>query len=213
MAALLVTIILSGCDDSERLIAENKQLRTELYAQENKLSELKVRLQVDIESHRTDAAVAAGCDFLIPMCPSSVAGAGREALMQGYSPGSKSLFWIIVFLKITFVGCLTGSTLGTFKYARHKNRLMAIHTEAERLRSEIATAQKRIKDATKPLTDINAAVSDAEVRLTRYEELQFEAQADLKALCEEIEQARAELTHVLAEIERTKAVKAALGAF
>lgn len=210
---LLIVLILSGCDDSERLIDENKQLRAELHARQSELSELEVRLQTDIEARRTDAAVAAGCDFLAPICPSSITAAGRDALAQGYSPGSKGLFWIIAFVKTALVGCLIGVALGTFRYALYKNRLAVIHAEAERLRNEITAAQKRIKDATKPLTHINAAVSKAEARLTRYEELQFEALADLKDLCEEVEQARAELGQVLAEIERIKAVKAALGAF
>ncbi len=194
-------------------MAENKQLKAELHARQNELSELEVRLQVDIEMHRKDAAVAAGCDFLIPICPSSVTAAGRDALAQGYSPGSKGLFWTIAFAKAALVGCLIGATLGAFRCAFYKYRLKVIHAEAERLRNEITAARKQIKDAARPLTDINAAVSEAETRLTRYEELQFEALTDLKNLCEEIEQARVELGQVLAEIERIKAVKAALGAF
>ncbi|MCA8298806.1 hypothetical protein LGN19_33975 [Burkholderia sp. AU30198] len=210
---LLVAVILSGCDDSERLIAENKQLKAELHVRQNELSQLEVRLQTDIETHRTDAAVAAGCDFLVPICPSSITAAGRDALAQGYSPGSKGLFWIIALVKAALVGCLIGATIGAFRCALYKNRLKVIHTEAERLRNEITAEKKRIKDAAKPLTEINTAVNEAEARLTRYEELQFEALADLKDLCEDIEQARVELGQVLAEIERVKAVKAALGAF
>ncbi|MGG5543674.1 hypothetical protein P4G95_02680 [Burkholderia vietnamiensis] len=212
-APLLIVLALSGCDDSERLIAENRQLRAELHARQSELSELEVRLQTDIEARRTDAAVAAGCDFLVSICPSSITAAGRDALAQGYSPGSNGLFWIIAFVKTALVGCLIGVALGTFRCVLYKNRLAVIHAEAERLRNEITAAQIRFKDATKPLTHINAAVSEAEARLTRYEELQFEALADLKDLSEEIELARAELGQVLAEIERIKAVKAALGAF
>ncbi|HDR9153426.1 TPA: hypothetical protein QDA88_005871 [Burkholderia vietnamiensis] len=213
VAPLLIVLVLSGCDDSERLIAENRQLRAELHARQSELSELEVRLQTGIEARRTDAAVAAGCDFLVPICPSSITAAGRDALAQGYSPGSKGLFWIIVFVKTLLVGCAIGAVLGALWCTLHKNRLKVIHAEAKRVRNEITATQRRIKDSTKPLTRINAAVSEAEARLTRYEELQFEALADLKDLCEEIEQARAERGRVLAEIERIKAVKAALGAF
>ncbi|MBR7999862.1 hypothetical protein [Burkholderia vietnamiensis] len=210
---IVIALALSGCDDSERLITENKQLKAELHARQSELAELEVRLQTDIETRRTDAAVAAGCDFLVSMCPSSVTAAGRDALAHGYSPGSKGLFWFIAFVKAALVGCLIGAALGAVRCAFYENRLKVIHAEAERLRDEITATKKRIKDATKPLTDINAAVSEADARLTRYEELQFEALADLKDLCEEIDQARAELGQVLAEIERIKAVKAALGAF
>ncbi|AOK41837.1 hypothetical protein [Burkholderia vietnamiensis] len=210
---IVIALALSGCDDSERLIAENKQLKAELHARQSELAELEVRLQTDIETRRIDAAVAAGCDFLVPMCPSGITAAGRNALAQGYSPGSKGLFWIIAFVKTLLVGCAIGAALGTFRCTLHRNRLKVIHAEAERLRSEITAAKMRIKDAAKPLTDINSAVIEAEARLSRYEELQFQALADLKDLCEEIEQAQTELSQVLAEIERIKAVKAALGAF
>ncbi|WP_155626236.1 MULTISPECIES: hypothetical protein [Burkholderia cepacia complex] len=210
---LLIALTLSGCDDSERLIAENKQLKADLHARQSELSELEVRLQTDIEMRRTDAAVAAGCDFLVPMCPSSVTAAGRDALAQGYSPASKGLFWIIAFVKAALVGCLIGVALGAFRCTFYKNRLKVIHAEADRLRDEITAAKKWIKEAARPLTDINAAVNEAETRLSHYEELQFQALADLKDLCDEIEQAQAELSQVLAEIERIKAVKAALGAF
>lgn len=54
------------------------------------------------------AAIAAGCDYLIRLCPARVVAIGREAQAKGYSGASSPVFWVAFVAKLAGIGALLG---------------------------------------------------------------------------------------------------------
>lgn len=55
------------------------------------------------------AAIAAGCDYLIKLCPSKVVALGRQAQSMGYSGSSSALFWVAFAVKWLAIGGAAGT--------------------------------------------------------------------------------------------------------
>ena len=190
LVLILALVALTGCQDAERLQAENNMLRQQLAEQTGKR-------QAEMEHLERQASIAAGCDWLIPLCPSNVTDEGRKALAAGVGGGGP-WFWAAALLKLASLGVFLGIAIGLSRYL--------IATLAAPATAEADAARKTIQDA-------EGKAFHATQRAAKATQEAEAAQMALEATQEALAQAKIDLAQAKTETESVKAVKAALNAF
>lgn len=100
-------IMLSGCgsDDRMRLQEENRILRTQLEEQHK-------QWKAELEFMEMEASIAAGCDWILPICPQSVVEKGRQAQANGFAGSTAWYFWAAFIGKMLAAGAFLGGLFG-----------------------------------------------------------------------------------------------------
>ena len=135
LIAILLLIFLQGCDSRvDSLQAENKKLKAEVSA----LAITNADSQLEIEYMASEASFAAGCDYLIAVCPGAAVETGRKALSSGYG-GNGGWFWLAFILKLLAIGAVSGGCVGV--------ALWLWYCAVKPAKSESDDAQKNIDQA------------------------------------------------------------------
>ncbi len=135
--AAIVVLALAGCRDSDTI-----ELRNRVAICESKLADQKATEAARIEHLERAAGIAAGCDWLVPVCPASAVELGRDALKAGYT-GATSIFLLALLAKCAVIGALAGGLIGALVYLR--TRLLApARADIDAALEAIATAQDQV---------------------------------------------------------------------
>lgn len=104
---LFVVVFLSSCNGrEERLEYQLEQSTIENAKLHESLDGLVAAIKSDQnrrEINEKAAGIAAGCDWLVSLCPITLVETGRIAIQNGYTP-NLFYFWVNVLIKVIFVG-------------------------------------------------------------------------------------------------------------
>lgn len=104
---ILAALVLSGCDTEARREAER---RAALLQQQ--LEQQYGSRKADIEELNRQADLAQACDYVIPICPSSMTEPGYEAIAAGFAGGTW-VFWALVLVKVVVLASAMTAVLVT----------------------------------------------------------------------------------------------------
>lgn len=199
IATALVAALLAGCnEDVSRLKSENARLRQELAQQAG-------QRQADLDYMEKQAGIAAGCDWLLPLCPGSIVETGRQAQEQGFSGSHSFHFWLAFILKLLAAGSFLGGMGGIAAW---------LWVQIGRPDAEaVARAERLIEQGDAIARAAQQRAAQAEARAQELDRANDEAQAALDDLNQQIEAGKRALEAQKREIEATKAAQAALSAF
>lgn len=199
IAVILVAMILAGCGDDgvriAKLEAENSALRQELRDRE-------AERRAAWAYWEKQAALAAGCDYLMPLCPESLIEQGRVAQERGIGGGTSVFFWLIALGKLLALFSMSGVLIGAAGWAWA--RFSAPELEA------VARAQQLVADAKHVARKAEQRAADA---LVLADQLELENQQLLEAVehtKEQLEQAEVALAVKLKALNMAEQTKAAL---
>lgn len=145
------------------------------------------------------ATIAAACDYIIRLCPDSVADPGRRLLETGDYGAGGLTFWGLVAAKAT--ACLTA--LGSlFLLLWFGIGWFYLHVSQPK-RAAVEHAQATVRDARSAAFSAEERARDAEHRLAELSSETTEQHARLDVVLEQIERAQREL-------ETLKAARAAI---
>lgn len=199
---LFFALLITGCDAQRAsMLQENERLKTEV----SQLKEASANRQAEIDYMASQASIAAGCDYLIPVCPASAVDTGRKALAGGYGGTGGWLFWLAFILKWLAVGAAVGGCVGVsiwiWQLAGKPEK-----TKADEARKAIAQAQEKANLAVQIMKKSQAAEQAAGVGLREVNEQIQLAENQLAAVQQKIETESKKLDSI-------KAAAAALRAF
>ncbi|TAA73707.1 MAG: hypothetical protein CDV28_1683 [Candidatus Electronema aureum] len=198
IAFALLAALLSGCDSEvSRLQSENASLR-------QRLAEAGQR-QAELEYMEQQAGIAAGCDWLVSLCPTSIVETGRQAQAQGFGGGHTLPFWIAFITKLLAMGTFLGGMGGMAIWLWIKIG----YPEAE----ELAKAKALLQNADRQAKAAQQRAAQAEAKAVLLCEANWDAQVTLEELNRQIEASKQTLEAKTREIQATKLVQAALNAF
>lgn len=199
LIAALVAALLTGCnEDVGRLQSENASLR-------QKLAQQAGERQANLEYIEQQAGIAAGCDWLLPLCPASIVETGREFQAKGYGGGYSAPFWLAFILKLLAAGAFLGSLGGIAAWLW----VQIGRPEAD----AVAKAERLVEQGDKLAKAAQQRAAQAEAKSVLLDKANGEAQAALDGLNQQIEAGKRELDTLNREIAATKAAQAALNAF
>lgn len=196
---LLFLIFLVGCSD-EQLLSQNNDLSNQLKIIKKEQKDHKIEL----DYAENQASIAAGCDFLVPICPKNMTEVGHKAIARGFA-GSGIWFWTAFLLKIFALGVFCGGFIGCLWWLKNwliKPMLDDI-AEAHNL---IGTAQKQVDNAKSEYIKVKSAEEMAKARLFDINTELQEAAIFLKKVTESREEEEK-------TIENLKAVTKSLRSF
>lgn len=199
LTVALVAALMSGCsEDVSRLQTENEQLRS-------LLSQQAGQRQADLAHLEAQAGLAAGCDWLVPLCPASVVEPGRKAQAAGFGGGYSFPFWLAFIGKLLATGALLGGLGGIGAWFW----VQIGRPEAE----AVAKAERLVEQGDKIAKAAQQRAAQAEAKAAQLHKANGEAQAALDDLTQRIEAGKRALDAQRREIEATNAAQAALAAF
>lgn len=197
--ALLVAALMSGCsEDVSRLQTENEQLRS-------LLSQQAGQRQADLAHLEAQAGLAAGCDWIMPLCPGSVVEPGRKAQAAGFGGGYSLPFWAAFVGKLLALGAFLGGACGVAAWLW----VQIGRPEAE----DVARAERLVEQGEKIAKAAQRRAAQAEAQAAQLHKSNVEAQAAIDDLMQRIEAGKRALDAQKREIEATKAAQDALAAF
>jgi hypothetical protein len=100
---------LLGCENTEQLQKQNKELRQQIDQQQG-------AKEAQLQFFERMANMAHACDFLIPLCPASTIETGREAITQGVSATGQGFLWLVI-LKFAGLAAIMGVLVGSWRWA------------------------------------------------------------------------------------------------
>lgn len=184
LVLLVVVLLLAGCGDSER----ERALAARVQALEQALGEQQGQRRAELDEQARAAAVAAACDWIVPTCPTSIAGPGRAALAAGGAPADLSLWLLAAKLALLLLPVGVAGGVAGWLWARVSAPALAEAADARALLAELdgrrARAEAEIERLRGTWEKRRAAVEQAEARLA---EVQAEAErlrADVDRLTE-----------------------------
>lgn len=194
MAGLLL-MSLSGCSGNvNQLELENQALRSYI-------SERRVAL----EYLEQQAGIAAGCEFIVQMCPHDIVQTGQEALQRGIGGGASFFFWMSFAGKFAVLAVAASVFMGVLQWIHaHIGRPKAAAVrEAKQLIAQAAIDAQAAKHAVVVAQELTDRLgSEIEAR-----------KKDLDETRQSLQQAREDLEQVSAEVKRLKLVRSALSGF
>lgn len=206
LIAAAMAAMLAGCaPDTAQLEADKKALQTEVAKLRQQVAEDAGTRFAEMSYYEHQASIAAGCDWLLPLCPTSVTATGRQAQAAGYGGGTDWPFWLVVVLKVLAVGGLSGALLGTLSRGWYRHTMPA-RAEAEAAYRAIEEAQGLTAEAERRAKAAEDEEEDARHRVDA-------ALAELIQVQHATTQTKREVAQATAELEGVKAARAALDAF
>lgn len=124
LVALLT--LLTGCESPVSHLIELHQEK--IQSLERQLQDQAAARAVEFEYFERQASVAAGCDWLIPVCADSVANPGRDAQRQGYGGATHWPFWAFLVFKSAMLIIIAGSA-GILTIATYSRFLRSLETD------------------------------------------------------------------------------------
>ena len=205
-ALVLVVLALAGCENMEqpsidRLQAENVRLHADNLRMQNQLA----TQQVVMNYNEAQASIAAGCDWLIPLCPTRVATAGRNAQADGYSGASSLWFWFAFLAKLAGAGVFAGALVGVVWWSW----IRLCRPEAD----AVDAAKRLVAEATQDAQAARQQAADAAAEMAAVKQLGIDAERQLTDLRKQIEARHQELDVAIRDLEGVKSARAALLAF
>jgi chromosome segregation ATPase len=215
----ILLIFLAGCDVDEKKIkkleAENASLQDEVFKLKIELSKQQnedyrsyVAKKAEIESLENDAAIYQACNYLIPICPSSMTEKGKEAIKNGFIGGIET-FWYLLILKFAALGAL----IGAFATSLHFLSLRFIKPEEQK----ILEAHELITTAEEQVKSLQDRADEIEADIRSLEHDQKEAKLNLDETFEAIDYQENELkkleTKIKQKKEQLKTLESAKAAF
>jgi len=181
----------------QKLTTENEILaekNTSLFGANFKLK-LSLATEEGVEKAHIDyeerqAGFAAGCAFIVSICPESVTKTGQIAQAEGYGGGTSTPFWFWVFAKFTVVAALVGSSIG-----------MVLVWWVRRARPEAAAIQQALKLVASAEVNVDIAAKKS----ARSEAANLRATAEAMVIQVSINSAQLVLAELDAEVEMAKA--------
>lgn len=162
----VLLILMAGCSDPSELRRENALLR-------QRIAEHQAERTVELAQLERQASIAAGCDWLLPICPEYVTRPGRKAQQAGFGGGDDWPFWAVVIVKTIVLGGLIGAGIVTIA-ALWEYLVRPMQAESERSRALIQGANAQAAIARQATRD---AERDTELMRQELRELKSEIAA------------------------------------
>lgn len=192
LAAPVLALALASCSGSGGMLsAENEQLRAELEKEKTHTSYIEQQ-----------AAVAAGCAWLVPVCPRNITTTGQKAIAAGYGGGSSPVFWLIVIAKAALLAAATGAIVAGGAAMWRWLAIQKLKPEA----AEVEAARTLLAGLQKTKNDLEADAA----RLLHTKQQLINAISEAR---EAHQKALDELDSTKSQLEATKAAYGALNAF
>ena len=218
--ALLGALMLGGCSD-ERYVASlvrdaehQRQLTTRCIAKNEQLVRMLEEQQgmraAELAYLSGQATIAAACDFMLPLCPSSVAEPGRKAIADGIGVDRSLTFWAAVLAKLLVPVGLLVCTSVAMRWGRLR-LLEPARARQEEARTLVETAQQRAQEAEERAVQAELRRELAEEALAQTRGTLREAQEELMQLDEDIAQAKQKLEQMRVESARQEALRRSFG--
>lgn len=188
LCGLLALVLLGGCSENREEIIK---LRHELNELRQQLTLQTAERAAELAYYERQAAIAAACDWVVPLCPPSITSPGRQAQEAGFGGGADFLFWTIVLLKTL----IAGAGAGAFSIML----ILASDTLLRPSRTRTEAARKLVEQARADAQHLTSA-SDRELRALNQAVLN--AREDLSNLQAEIEATQEELARQEALVNR-----------
>jgi len=209
---IAILVLLVGCSD-DKLKAENEQLRQQLAEYQTaivqKQADARGRREAELAYFEGQAGIAAGCDWLIAVCPASITDSGHQAQKDGFAGGESGWFWVIALGKLLALAAVLGAALGSTAPAAA--RVWYRYTAPAR---EAAAAARR------DIETAEACVAAAKQAAMQAESEELHARANLQVarrqmsdLQDELQSTQNALQEAQTELEEVRAVRAALDGF
>jgi hypothetical protein len=199
---LLLALVLVGCAGDRS--ADLAKLEAQVITLSHELQAQAGTRKAELDLLQRQASVAAGCDFLLPLCPDSVAAAGRAAQEDGIA-ATGLWFWVAFGLKLLAVGGAVGALLASLVYGWYRAAMPA-RAQVDAALAAIAEADGRVTSALERSHEAERRERDARERSAAIQSKMAQAELDLA----EAERA-VEAAHL--ERARVEAVRDALSAF
>lgn len=190
---------ISGCDQNAELLRAEKKAAdaearyTALVEKVNgDYAERIAKLNEKTDYWDSQATRAAACDYLIPICPSSLTAAGREAIAAGYG-GAGVGFYALVAAKLAALVAVVAAALGALAAVFYRF-VMPARSEVEAARAAVAGAGDQVRALDEDRQQIEAEIErlqrarqQAEAARARATDEAAAAAAQLHAIREQIE--------------------------
>lgn len=203
LSAVLAVLLLAGCSLQDP--AEMAQLRSQVKQLQTQLQQQSGQRAAELAWLERQAAIAAGCDVLIPLCPDTITAAGRRAQADGMGGGGSALFWLIAGLKMALAGLFAGGMWVAIRLGHLKLLMPSIQAQSS-AQELVSTAHEQAAWAEARRNRAIAEAESAEIQLRATEEKALK-------LSEALETKRGELEKLQQSKEALRAAKAALSAF
>jgi hypothetical protein len=201
---ILLIFFLAGCDVDEKKIKnledENTSLQDEVFNLKIELSKQQsedyrnyVSKKAEIDSLETAAAIYQACNYLIPICPSSMTEKGKEAIKNGFGGGIET-FWYWLILKFAALGAL----IGAFTTFFHFLSLRWVKPEEQK----ISKAHKLIETAENQVKSLQGRADEIKEVIRGLEHDQKAARLKLDEIFEAIDNKKVELKELETRIEQ-----------
>lgn len=202
----LALAFLGGCSSN---LEESKKLHDEIIELRQQLASRSAERSAELVYQERQAALAAACDWVVPVCPDRITKPGRQAQAEGFGGGGDFLFWTIMLLKVLIAGTGVGAFSITLIVASDaflrpsrarteaaRKLVQQARADAQRLTSgaqrELLASDQAVRDAREQLSNLQAAIEETRNELARQEALLSRQQQNLNA----VEEARRALDSI-----------------
>jgi len=202
----LALAFLGGCSSN---LEESKKLHDEIIELRQQLASRSAERSAELVYQERQAAIAAACDWVVPVCPDRITKPGRQAQAEGFGGGGDFLFWTIMLLKVLIAGTGVGAFSITLIVASDaflrpsrarteaaRKLVQQARADAQRLTSgaqrELLASDQAVRDAREQLSNLQAAIEETRNELARQEALLSRQQQNLNA----VEEARRALDSI-----------------
>lgn len=197
---ILALYFFSGCSD-QKLEDKNRVL-------EGKIAELSAI----IEYRDSAASLAAGCDWIFPMCPTSTVADGRVRVAHGYYTLGPWMWAMLILKSLCLVSGLGVLSLCSAWVWARTGRPSAVKTEiAKTLVAEAQAKAKTVTDAAAAdLAKLRAAENKLLQKIEGYENRAADARAQALDAESDLHALTAKVISTQAKIEDLQEVRTAL---
>jgi hypothetical protein len=208
---ILLIFFLAGCDvvvdekkirnlEDENALLQDEvfKLKIEINKQQNEEYRNYVSKKAEIESLETAAAIYQACNYLIPVCPSSMTEKGKEAIKNGYGGGIET-FWYWLILKFAALGAFIGVFTTFFHFLSlrfnrpEEQEILEAKKVIETAENEVKSLQYRADEIKEVIRGLEHSQEVAKLKLDEIFEVIDNKKVEIKKLETEIKQKQEQL--------------------